>query len=163
MKTMTQSLTTMALVALLAAPAAAQVQAPTSEQIADDMEAAASTLQGATDRWDDAATLYVAAAKLRAGGDGQAQTDLFAAANLYVQTGNVGGAIDALETAGSRALASGDTELAQQRFGDAALVAQHAGLSREHQRLSYRTAEVAMTAARDARVGELVGAAPFPR
>jgi hypothetical protein len=133
--------------ALLAAATArgdAQEPALTSEQIAAELEAAAATLHDRADRWSEAATLYVAAAEIRADGDAQAQKNLFVAANLFVRTDNVGGAIGALESAASRALATGQTELARQRFADAALVAQRHGLSREHQRLSYRTAEVAM-------------------
>ena len=91
--------------------------------------------------------------------------NLFTAANLHVETGNVGRAIAALEEAGARALATGDAVLARERFADAALVAQRAGLSREHQRLSYRTAEVAsvigLAGTSDRR--ELVGAALFRR
>lgn len=124
----------------------AQVGAPAPEQIATGIEASAATLHDVPDRWNEAATLYVAAAEIRAAGDPRAQKDLFAAANLFVQIGSVGRAIGALEAAGARALASGDADLARERFADAALVAQRAGLSREHQRLSYRTTEVAMVA-----------------
>jgi len=129
---------------LSAAPSEGQDPVLSGEQIAVELEAQAQSLHDRADRWGDAATLYLAAARLRDGGDPQAQKNLFVAANLLLEGRNVGAAIDALETAGSRALASGDTQLARERFADAALVAQRAGLSREHQRLSYRTAEVAM-------------------
>jgi len=153
--------------AALAAPFAQQAEAQdgvlTGEQIAVEMEVAAATLHDRAERWADAATLYLAAAELREQGDAQAQKNFFVAANLLLETGDVEGAIAALEVAGSRALAVGDAELARERFVDAALVAQKAGLSREHERLSYRTTEV-VTATNSARRTDVASlGAAFPR
>ncbi len=53
------------------------------------------------------------------------------------------GAIAALESAGSRALASGDVVQAADMFADAARVAKKAGLRIEQRRLSSRVGELA--------------------
>lgn len=141
--TMRWTLAALALTVLPAEDTEAQDRVMSGVEIAEQLEESAATLHDRADRWADAATLYETAAELRPGGDPRAQKNLFLAANLYLETGSVGSAIEALETAGARALASGDPVLARERFADAALVAQRAGLSREHQRLAYRTAEVA--------------------
>ena len=124
--------------------AEAQDKVPTNMEIATEIEAAAASLHDRAERWADAATLYRAAAELREDGDSQGQKNLFVAANLFLETGRVGDAIAVLESAASRALASGDSEAAIERFADAALVALRAGLTREHQRLGYRITEVAV-------------------
>ena len=160
--TMRWALAATALAALFAQQAEAQDRVLTGEQIAVEMEAAAATLHDRAERWGDAATLYLAAAELRDQGDVQAQKNFFVAANLLLETGDVKGAIAALESAGSRALAAGDGELARERFVDAALVAQRAGLSREHERLSYRTTEAATvtSSARETDLASLGAALP---
>ncbi len=53
------------------------------------------------------------------------------------------GAIAALESAGSRALASGDVVRAADLFADAARVAKNAGLRIDQRRLSSRVGELA--------------------
>ncbi len=163
MKTKKWIPTVFALAGLMVGPVSAQEELRSSAEIAMELEATAATLHDHADRWQEVAVLYEVAAELRPGGDAQAQRDLFVAANLHLETGRVGRAIAALETAATRALQSGDAELAHERFADAALVAQRAGLSREHQRLSYRIAEVAsalgLQAARTRR--DVVGAVPF--
>lgn len=123
------------------------VQSPT--EMAAETEAAASTLHDRPDRWADAATLYVAAAGLRDNGDPWVQKDLFLAANLSLESGDVAGAINALESAGSRALANGDRLLGREMFANAALVARRAGLGREYRRLRSRTNEAAAPEASD--------------
>ena len=133
----------MGLAGAMVGPAAGQDVLDTGVGIAVRMEAIAVTLHDHADRWADAAILYEAAAALRPEGDARAQKDLFTAAQLFLETKNVGRSIAALEAAAQRALASGEHELARERFADAAVVAQRAGLSREYQRLSYRTLEVA--------------------
>ena len=59
------------------------------------------------------------------------------------ETGDAAGAITALESAGSRALANGDVVEAADIFTDAAWVANKAGLRMDHRRLSSRVAQLA--------------------
>jgi hypothetical protein len=148
MRTMTKAaLACLTLVATFASPATGQEPVETGNEMAVRVEAMAATLHDHADRWGHAAALYQAAAELRTEDDAKAQKDLFAAAQLYLETGSVGRSIDMLELAATRALDSGDPELAWERFADAALVARHAGLTGEHRRLSYRLAELARAAA----------------
>jgi hypothetical protein len=53
------------------------------------------------------------------------------------------GAMSALETAGVRALASGDAVLAAQMIANAAIIAEQAGMTNEVRRLRIRAADVA--------------------
>jgi hypothetical protein len=53
--------------------------------------------------------------------------------------------MSALESAGTRALASGDSVLAVQMFANAALVAEEAGMRNDERRLRSRAADLAYT------------------
>ena len=127
---------------VFAAPPEAQSQESRSARMAAHLEAEASKLHDQSHHWADAANLYMAAAQLRADEDPQAQKDLFGAANLFNTIGDRAGAISALESAGSRAVASGDVVLAAETFAVAALVAQEAGLRTDQRRLSQKSAEL---------------------
>ncbi len=65
------------------------------------------------------------------------------AAHLSYETGDKKGAMAALESAGSRALASGDIARAADIFADAAWVAKAAGLRIDQRRLSRRALALA--------------------
>ena len=69
--------------------------------------------------------------------------DLLIVANLKYGTGDTKGAMAALESAGSRALGSGDAVRAADMFADAAWVAKKAGLRIDQRRLSSRVGELA--------------------
>jgi len=135
--------TGMAAAAVAAAPVRAQTATISGTELAIELEAEAARLQQTSAGWADAADLYVAAAGHRQHEDPQARQDLFMAANLYHQVGNVGQAITALESAGVRALSSGDSVLAVQMFGNAAQIAEEAGLFNEQRRLRTRATDVA--------------------
>ena len=85
----------------------------------------------------------MAAVQLREEDDPQAQEDLWLAANLGYETSNTAGTIAALESAGSRALASGDIVRAADMFADAAWAAQKAGLTIDQRRLTVKSIELA--------------------
>jgi hypothetical protein len=151
-KTMiTWVVTTVALTALLAIPPEAQSQAssntpsPASSNIlwAAELESEASRLHDQRDRWSDAADLYLAAVQLREDGDPQAQQNLLLVASLSFDTGDMAGAMAALESAGSRALRSGDVVRAAGLLTDAAWVAEKAGLRFDHRALSSKIVELA--------------------
>jgi hypothetical protein len=145
-KTMGWVVTAVAAVAVAATPVNAQSARISATELAIRLEAEAVRLQVTSDGWADAASLYVAAAGHRQHEDPQARQDLFTAANLYYQVGDMSRAMSALESAGTRALASGDSVLAVQMFANAALVAQEAGLRNDERRLRSRAADVAYTA-----------------
>ncbi len=86
------------------------------------LESEASRLHAQRHRWACAADLYLAAVQLREDEDPQPQEDLLLAANLTYETGNTADAMAALESAGSRTLASGDIVRAADIYADAALI-----------------------------------------
>ena len=128
--------------AAMAVPSVGSSQATTGARMAAHIEAEAAKLNNQSHQWTDAANLYLAAAQLRADDDPQAQEDLFVAANLFNTIGNPAGAIAALESAGTRAEASGDIVRAVEMFAVASSVAQEAGLKSEYRRLGYKSAEL---------------------
>ena len=134
---------TFAVAAVLAVPSDARSQSSPSTQRAAEFESQASQVLDQRDRWAYAANLYWAAAQLRADEDPRVQEDLRIAANLAYETGNATGAITALESAASRALASGDVVGAAGTFTDAAWVANKAGLRIDQRRLGSRAVELA--------------------
>lgn len=142
---------TFAVATVLAVPSDVRSQSSLGIQKAAELEAEASQLHDQPDRWAYAAGLYLAAVQLRQEKDPQAQEDLLMVANLSFETGNAVGAIAALESAGSRALASGDVARAAEILTDAVWVAKKAGLKSDQSRLSFRVAELA-------RSSELTGA-----
>ncbi len=83
------------------------------------------------------------AAGLRQREDPEARRNLFTAASLYYQTGEVVEAIAALECAGARALAGGDVSEARRMFARAAWVARDAGLTTHERRLTDRASDMA--------------------
>ena len=123
-----------------AVPSVGQSQASTGAHMAAHIEAEASKLHAQSHQWADAADLYVAAAQLREDDDPQGQRDLFIAANLRNAIGDAVGAIAALESAGSRAEASGDYAQALAMFIDGASVARKAGLRSDTRRLDNKSA-----------------------
>jgi len=135
--------TTLALTAVLAIPSDARSQASSNTLRAVELESEASSLLDQRDRWAYAADLYLAAVQLRPEGDPRAQENLLIAANLRFGTGDTAGAIAAFESAGSRALASGDVVRAADLFTDAAWVAKKAGLRTDQHRLSSKAAKLA--------------------
>jgi len=139
-----RGLTTAAIVtsAVAAAPAGAQTEPISGTDLAIELEREAARLQMTSEGWADAASLYVAAAGHRQHEDPQARQNLFLAANLYHQVGDLASAISALESAGVRALSSGDSVLAAQMFGNAAQIAGEAGMRNDERRLRVRAADV---------------------
>ena len=125
-----------------AVPSVGQSQASTGAHMAAHIEAEASKLHDQSHQWADAADLYVAAAQLREDDDPQGQRDLFIAANLLNAIGDAAGAVAALESAGSRATASGDYALALAMFVDGASVARKAGLRSDARRLDNKSNEL---------------------
>lgn len=142
-KTIGWIITTLAMTAVLAVPSDVQSQSPLSTLRAAELESEASGLHSQADQWAYAADLYLAAVQLRENEDPQAQENLVLVAILKFQTGNMTGAIAALESAASRAFASGDVARAADIFTDAAWVADKAGLEIEHRRLAGRAVELA--------------------
>jgi len=144
MRGWTKGLAAAALVASMvaAAPTGAQSEPISDNDLALELEREAGRLQMTSDGWADAASLYVAAAGHRQHEDPQARQDLFLAANLYHQVGDLPAAVSALESAGVRALSSGDSVLAAQMFANAAQVAGEAGLRNDERRLRIRAADV---------------------
>ena len=126
-----------------ARPMEASPQVPPTSEMAADLEAAAVRLHDRPERWADAARLYLVAAALRQQEDPEARKDLFKAASLYHQTGDVVGAVAALESAAARALAGGDAAEARRMFARAAWVARDAGLTADRLRLTARASRVA--------------------
>ena len=135
--------TSLVVIAASAVPSDAQSQSSVDIQRAVGLESEASRFLDQPDRWAYAANLYWAAAQLRADEDPQGEEDLRIAANLAFETDNAAGAIAALESAASRALASGDVVRAADIFSDAAWVASKAGRLGERRRLASRVAELA--------------------
>ena len=135
--------TTLALTAVLAIPSDGQSQSSPGTQRAAELESEASGLHNQRGRWAYAADLYLAAVQLREEQDPQAQQDLLIVAQLSFDGGDMAGAIAALESAASRALASGDVVRAAGIFTDAAWVADKAGLSSDHRRLGSRAVRLA--------------------
>ncbi len=135
--------TTLVVAAVLSVPSDVQSQSSPGALKAAELESEASSFHNQPSRWAYAADLYLAAVQLRADEDPQAQADLVLAASLSYETGDPTGAIAALESAGSRALASGDVVQAADLFADAAWVAKKAGLKIEERRLSSRVGRLA--------------------
>ena len=135
--------TAFALTAVLAIPSDGQSQTAADTQMAVELESEASRFLDQPDHWAYAANIYWAAAQLRADEDPQGQEDLRIAASLVYETGDAAGAITALESAGSRALANGDVVGAAGIFTDAVWVANKAGLKIDQRRLSSRVTELA--------------------
>lgn len=132
-----------ALAMAFARPMEASPQVPATSEMAEDLEAAAANFHDRPERWADAARLYVVAADLRQREDPEARKDLFKAASLYYQTGDMAGAVSALEAAAARALAGGDPAEARRMFARAAWVARDAGLTADRRRLTDRASRVA--------------------
>jgi hypothetical protein len=145
-KTMGWVVTAVAGMTVAATPANAQSEPISGTDLAVQLEAEAARLQQTSDGWADAASLYVAAAGHRQHEDPRARQNLFTAANLYHQVGDMSAAMSALESAGTRALASGDSVLAVQMFANAALVAEEAGMRNDERRLRSRAADLAYAA-----------------
>ena len=134
--------TGMAALAVAAAPVRAQTAPISGAELAIELEREAARLQQNASGWADAADLYMTAASHRQHEDPQARQDLFLAANLYHQVGNLPRAVEALESAGVRALSSGDAVLAVQMFGNAAQIAGEAGMRNDERRLRIRAADL---------------------
>jgi len=120
----------------------ARSQSSQAAQRAAELEAEASQFLDQQDRWAYAADLYMAAVQLRADDDPQAERDLMIAANLSYGTGDPTGAISALESGASRALASGDVVQAVNMFADAAWVAEKANRRADQRRLTSKVNEL---------------------
>ena len=133
--------------AVALAPAEARSQSADPVRAAQ-IEAEAERLHERPGSWADAASLYLAAAALRQHEDPQARQDLFLAANLQYQLGDLPAAVAALESAGTRALSGGDSVFATQMFANAAVIADEAGLGDHERRLRSRVADLAGAAAR---------------
>lgn len=144
-----------ALALTFARPMEASPQVPPTSEMAADLELAAAGLHDRPERWADAARLYVVAADLRQREDPEARKDLFKAASLYYQTGDMGQAVSALEAAAARALAGGDSAEARRMFARAAWVARDAGLTADQRRLTDRASRMAEAAPASSR-GESV-------
>lgn len=78
--------------------------------------------------------------------DPQARQDLFLAANLAYQIGDLPTAVDALESAGTRAMSAGDAILTTQMYAHAGQIAKKAGLDDHERRLRTRVANLATAA-----------------
>lgn len=126
-----------------ARPMEASPQVPPTAEMAPDLEAAAAALDDRSERWEDAARLYLVAADLRQSEDPQALRDLFRAASLYHAVGRAADAVAALESAGARALAGGSVAEARRMLYRAAWVAREAGLAGQVRRLSERAERLA--------------------
>ena len=135
--------TTLVVAAVLSVPSDVQSQSSPGALKAAELESEASSFHNQPSRWAYAADLYLAAVQLRADEDPQAQANLVLAANLSYETGDPTGAIAALESAGSRALAGGDIVRAAGIFTDAAWVANKARLRIDQRRLSLKVVELA--------------------
>ena len=129
------------LAAALFVPAEARSQSADPVR-ASQIEAEAARLHQQPATWADAASLYLAAAALRQHEDPQARQDLFLAANLQYQLGDLPAAVAALESAGTRALSGGDSVFATQMFANAA------GLGEHERILRSRVADLSGAAAR---------------
>ncbi len=134
----------------LVAPVDARSQSADPVQAAQ-LEAEAARLHEQPARWADAASLYLSAAALRQHEDPQARQDLFLAANLQYQLGDLPAAVAALESAGTRGLSGGDSVFAAQMFANAAAIAEEAGLGDHERRLRSRVADLATAAAQRGR------------
>jgi hypothetical protein len=127
-------------------PADGHTQAVADPASAELLEAEAARIQDQRSRWADAVSLYRSAAALRQQEDPQARQDLFLAANLAYQLGDLATAVDALESAGTRAVAAGDALFATQMFANAAQIAEEAGMTDQERRLRTRVADLASAA-----------------
>ncbi len=143
MRTVVQGL---GLALALVAPAEVRTQAVADPASAALLEAEAARLQDKPSRWADVVSLYRSAAALRQQQDPVARQDLFLAANLAYQLGDLTTAVDALESAGTRALAAGDALFATQMFANAAQIAQEGGMGDHERRLRTRVADLATAA-----------------
>jgi hypothetical protein len=130
----------------LFAPADVHTQAVADPASAALLEAEAARLQEQPSRWADVVSLYRSAAALRQQEDPQARQDLFLAANLAYQLGDLATAVESLESAGTRAMAAGDALFATQMFANAAQIADEAGLVDHGRRLRTRVADLATAA-----------------
>ena len=140
--TMGWALSALAVTAVFALPSAARSQTSQGAQKAAELEAEASQFLDQRDQWGYAVDLYLAAVQLRADDDPQAQQNLRIAASLSYETGDATGAIAALESAGSRALANGEVAQAINVFADAAWIAQKRALRTDERRLTSKVAEL---------------------
>ena len=127
----------------LAAPSDARSQSSADPERAAQIEAEAARLHEQPARWADAMSLYLSAAQLRQHEDPQARQDLFLAANLAYQLGDLPTAVEALESAGTRAASGGDAVFATQMFANAAVIAEEAGMVDHERRLRTRVADLA--------------------
>lgn len=130
----------------LVAPADVRTQTVADPDRAAVLEAEAARLHEQPTRWADVVSLYLSAAGLRQHEDPQARQDLFLAANLAYQLGDLPTAIEALESAGTRAMSAGDALFATQMFANAAQIADQAGLVDHERRLRTRVADLATAA-----------------
>lgn len=128
-----------------AAPAKAQSLAG-----ADDREARASGLESEAEglgeqmhRWDYAASLYRAAARIREDGDPRAVHDLEWAGRLAYYLKDYAASMRDLEGAAQQALAGGDVIRAAHIYTDAAWVAGKAGKTRDQRALAARAQRLA--------------------
>ncbi len=140
--TMGWALSALAVTAVFALPSAARSQTSQGAQKAAELEAEASQFLDQRDQWGYAVDLYLAAVQLRTNGDPQAQQNLRIAASLKYETGDATGAIAALESAGSRALASGEVAQAINVYADAAWIAQNTELGGDARRLTSLVADL---------------------
>jgi tetratricopeptide (TPR) repeat protein len=127
----------------IAAPSNARSQSAADPERAAQLEAEAARLHEQPSRWADAVSLYLSAAQLRQHEDPQARQDLFMAANLAYQLGDLPAAVEALESAGTRAVSGGDAVFATQMFANAAVIAEEAGMADHERRLRTRVADLA--------------------
>ncbi len=135
--------TTLALTAILTVPSDAWSQTSPGAQRATELESEASRLLDQRNRWAYAADLYMAAVQLRAEDDPRAQENLLIVANLSYEAGKASDAINALESAAMRALASGDIVRAASIYTDAAWVANKAGRGIDKRRLGSKAVKLA--------------------
>jgi hypothetical protein len=134
---------TVAVAAVFSVPSDARSQSSEDAGRAARLESEASRFLDQPEQWAYAANLYWAAAQLRADGDPQVQEDLKIAANLVFETGDAAGAIAALESGASRALANGNFVQAVNMFADAAWVAQKSEFQIAERMLAFKVAELA--------------------
>jgi hypothetical protein len=127
----------------IAAPLDVRSQSAADPERAAQLEAEAARLHEQPSRWADAVSLYISAAQLRQHEDPEARQDLFMAANLAYQLGDLPTAVDALESAGTRGVSAGDAVFATQMFANAAVIAGEAGMGDHARRLRTRVAGLA--------------------
>jgi hypothetical protein len=140
------SVSVIGLAIALLVPAEGRTQTIADPERAALLESEAARLHDQPNRWADVVSLYLSAAQLRQHEDPQARQDLFLAANLAYQLGDLPAAVEALESAGTRAVSAGDALFASQMFANAAQIADEAGLGEQGRRLRTRVAELATAA-----------------